>query len=89
MSLIDPGLAEVYWRVVVRKGHHHKQAPCAVAARLVDRIHAGVKSGRPYVLRDTDGRPIDTTEGRRTVAERFSVPDEIRRTRRRQPQLAA
>ncbi len=22
---VDPGLAEVYWRLMVRKGHHHKQ----------------------------------------------------------------
>jgi transposase len=86
---VDPGLAEVYWRLMVRKGHHHKQALCAVATRLVNRIHAVLKSGRPYVLRDTDGRPIDLSEGRRIVAERFSVPDEIRRARRRQPQLAA
>ncbi len=35
---IDPGLAEVYWRLMVRKGHHHKQALCAVATRLVNRI---------------------------------------------------
>ena len=83
---VDPGLAEVYWRLMVRKGHHHKQALCAVATRLVNRIHAVLKSGRPYVLRDTDGRPIDLSEGRRIVAERFSVPDEIRRARRRQPQ---
>jgi transposase len=30
----DPGLAEVYWRMMVGKGHHHKQALCAVAMRL-------------------------------------------------------
>ena len=35
---IDPGLAVVYWRFMVRKCHHHKQALCAVATRLVNRI---------------------------------------------------
>ena len=38
---IDPGLAEVYWRLMVRKGHHHKQALCGVATRLVNRIGKG------------------------------------------------
>jgi transposase len=86
---IDPGLAEVYWRLMVRKGHHHKQALCAVATRLVNRIHSVLKSGRPYVLRDADGRTIDVAEGKRIIAERFSVPDEIRKARRRQAQIAA
>jgi transposase len=81
---IDPGLAEVYWRLMVRKGHHHKQALCAVATRLVNRIHAILKTGRPYVLRDLDGHPIDLAEGKRIVAERFTVPDEIRKARRQQ-----
>ena len=30
---IDPDLAEVYWRLMKTKGHHHKQALCAVANR--------------------------------------------------------
>lgn len=86
---IDPGLAEVYWRLMVHKGHHHKQALCAVATRLVNRIYSVLKSGRSYVLRDTDGRTIDIPEGKRIVAERFTVPDEIRKTRRRQLHITA
>ncbi len=79
---VDPELAAVYWRLMVAKGHHHKQALCAVATRLANRIHAVLKTGRPYVLRDTDGRVIDPAEGKRIVAERFTVPEEIRRARR-------
>lgn len=79
---IDPGLAEVYWRLMVRKGHHHKQALCAVATRLVNRIGKVLRSGETYELRDTDGTPITVAQGRAIVAERFSIPTEIRNARR-------
>jgi len=82
---IDPGLAEVYWRLMVRKGHHHKQALCAVATRLVNRIGKVLRTGEPYELRDTNGTPINVAEGRAIVADRFSIPLEIRNARRRSP----
>jgi len=80
---VDPGLAAVYWRLMVRKGHHHKQALCAVATRLVNRIGKVLRTGGAYELRDTDGTPISVAEGRAIVAERFGVPAEIRTARRR------
>jgi transposase len=80
---IDPDLAEVYWRLMVRKGHHHKQALCAVATRLVNRIGKVLRTGQPYELRDSTGKPISIAEGKTLVAERFSIPDEIRNARRR------
>lgn len=80
---IDPGLAEVYWRLMVRKGHHHKQALCAVATRLVNRIGKVLRTGQAYELRDPDGMMITVAEGRAIVAERFSIPAEIRNARRR------
>jgi transposase len=80
---IDPGLAEVYWRLMVRKGHHHKQALCAVATRVVNRIGKVLRSGQPYQLRDIDGTPISVAEGKVIVTERFSIPTEIRNARRR------
>jgi transposase len=81
---IDPDLAAVYWRLMVRKGHHHKQALCAVATRLVNRIYRVLKTDRPYVLRDAQGTEISVAEGKRLVAEHFTVPTEIRQSRRRQ-----
>ena len=78
---IDPDLAAVYWRLMVAKGHHHKQALCAVATRLVNRIYRVLKTGQAYVLRDRDGRPITVAQGKQIVAELFTVPLEIRRTR--------
>lgn len=79
---IDPGLAEVYWRLMVRKGHHHKQALCAVATRLANRIGKVLRTGQAYELRDTEGTTITVAEGRAIVAERFSIPAEIRNARR-------
>lgn len=81
---IDPELAAVYWRLMVRKGHHHKQALCAVATRLVNRIGKVLRTGEDYELRDTDGTPISVAEGKAIVAERFSIPVEIRNARRKQ-----
>jgi hypothetical protein len=66
---------------MVTKGHHHKQALCAVATRLVNRIYRVLKTGQAYVLRDRDGRPITVAQGKQIVAESFTVPLEIRRTR--------
>ena len=68
---------------MVRKGHHHKQALCAVATRLVNRIGKVLRTGEDYELRDTDGTPISVAEGRQIVVERFSIPAEIRNARRR------
>jgi transposase len=79
---IDPGLAEVYWRLMTAKGHHHKQALCAVANRLVNRVFRVLRTGRPYVLRDFDGRAIAVDEAKRIVAERYTVPPDLRARRR-------
>lgn len=79
----DPDLGRVYFTMMVEKGKHHKQALCAVANRLTNRIHAVLKEGRPYELRDLDGRPITVPEGRTLVETRFTVPAAIRAIRRR------
>jgi hypothetical protein len=79
---IDPGLAEVYWRLMTVKGHHHKQAICAVANRLVNRIYRVLRTGKPYELRDTDGRSVTIAKARKIVAERYTVPTAIRDARR-------
>ena len=78
----DPELAAVYHRLMTVRGHHHKQALCAVANRLVNRIFRVLRTGTPYVLRDSDGRVIDLAEARRIVAERYTVPEAVRAARR-------
>jgi transposase len=85
----DPGLASVYYSMMVTKGKHHKQALCAVALKLADRIYAILKEGRPYVLRDIDGREVTLAEARAVIETRFKVPAAIRYARKRAARVAA
>ena len=79
---IDSDLAELYWRLMTTKGHHHKQALCAVANRMANRIFSVLKRGQPYVLRDRDGNGITVAEAREIIAECYTVPETIRAGRR-------
>jgi transposase len=65
---IDPELGAVYCRLMMHKGLHHKQALCAVATRLVNRIYRVLKTGEPYLLRNLDGKEISVAEGRQIVS---------------------
>ena len=64
-------------------GKHHDSAVCTLAAVLLTRIAACLRNGAPYVLRDTDGRVITEAQGRAIVAERYTVPTEVRAARRK------
>jgi len=87
---VDPELAEVYWRMMTSKGHHHKQALCAVANRLVSRIFSVMRRGRPYVLRATDGTEITISQAKAIIAERYTVSESVRAGRRaNRTQIAA
>jgi hypothetical protein len=79
---IDPDLAEVYCKMMTHRSHHHKQALCAVANRLVSRIFHVLRTGKPYVLRDRDGREISLAEAKAIIIERYTVSESIRATRR-------
>jgi len=78
---VDPELAQVYYRMMVEKGKHHRQALCAVATRLVNRIHAIMKRGRPYQLRDLNGNQINVVEAKKLIRDRFTVPAAVRQSR--------
>ena len=80
---VDPDLGRVYFSMMVDKGKHHRQALCAVATRLTNRVHTVLKQRRPYVLRDLEGRPITVPEGRAIVELQFTVPAIVRKARRR------
>jgi hypothetical protein len=54
------------------------------ALRLINRIYRVLKTGEPYVLRDQQGFAIAVQEGKRIVTAEFSVPFEVRQSRRRQ-----
>jgi hypothetical protein len=66
---------------MVERGAHHQKAVCVVAARLAERSWAVMARGEPYVLRDVDGRQVTGAEARAIIAERYTVPDEVRARR--------
>lgn len=84
----DPQLAALYYNQMVRHGKHHRQAVCACATHLLDRIWVILSENRPYELRDVDGRPVSGPEAQRIVAERYTVPDEVRRQNNRRQRRA-
>ena len=77
----DPELARVYQRCLAEKGHHHTQAVCVVAVHLANRLYAVRSDGRPYVLRDEHGTPVDRETARR-LAQAYTDPESVRRARR-------
>jgi transposase len=74
----DPQIAALYYDQMVNKGKHHKQAICACATHLLDRVLTILREDRPYQLRDVDGTPVTAEQARTIIAERYTVPDEIR-----------
>ncbi|GBR41976.1 hypothetical protein AA3266_2905 [Gluconobacter kondonii NBRC 3266] len=78
----DPELAELYWRLMTAKGHHHKQALCAVANRIVNRIFSVLKRGKPYEVRDREGNSITLCEAKAITLERYTVGENSRAGRR-------
>jgi hypothetical protein len=55
--------------------------PCVVAARLAERAWLTLARGEPYVIRDLTGRPVTPEQARQLIAERFTVPIQVRRRR--------
>ncbi len=75
----DPQLAAIYYDQMVNKGKHHSQAVCACATHLMDRILVILKEDRPYELRDVDGTAVTPEQARAIIAERYTVPESVRR----------
>lgn len=80
----DPQIAAIYHDQMVNEGKHHNQAVCACATHLLDRVYVVLKEGRPYELRDTDGTPVTPAQARAIIAERYAVPEEVRKRNNRQ-----
>jgi transposase len=78
----DPTLAARYYRLMVHEGKHHNSALCHIAPTLLTRIIACWRAGTPYQVRDTDGTPLTTAQGRAVIAERYRVSNELRARRR-------
>jgi hypothetical protein len=63
---------------MVHKGKHHTQAVCTGATHLLDRVRVILTEDRPYEIRDVDGTPLTRQQARAIVAERYTVPNEVR-----------
>ncbi len=85
---LDPQLAALYYDQMVQHGKHHSQAVCACATHLLDRIWVVLTEKRPYELRDVDGRPVTAEEAQQIIAERYTVPAEVRQLNNRQHRRA-
>jgi len=79
---LDPQLAAVYHTQMTSRGACHLKALCVVAAHLAERAWRVLARGTPYVICDLDGRPVTPERAKQIIAERYTVPDEIRRQRR-------
>lgn len=79
---IDPQLARIYWIQMTERGKGHLGALCVVAANLAERAWAVMDRGMPYVICDTDGRPVTPAEARSIIAEHWTVSPDVRARRR-------
>jgi transposase len=75
----DPQIAAIYYDQMMRKGKHHKQAVCACATHLLDRVLAVLRADKPYEMRDSDGTAISDQQARELIVEHYTVPPEVRR----------
>ncbi len=78
----DPQLARLYYVQMVERGKDHLGALCVVAANLAERAWTVMNRGMPYVICDTDGRPVEPAEAKAIIAEHWTVPAEVRARRR-------
>jgi hypothetical protein len=75
----DPQIAAIYYEQMVQRGKHHVQAVCTCSAHLLDRVGVVLRDDRPYQLQDIDGTPITPERARQIIAERYTVPEEVRK----------
>lgn len=75
--LVDPQLAAKYIRLM-SGDRHRDSAVCHLAADLLTRIAACMRSGQHYVLRDVDGREITEAEGKQIVKTKYKVDQKQR-----------
>ena len=70
--LVDPQLAAKYVRLMAGD-RHRDSAICHLAADLLTRIAACMRTGQRYVIRDVDGREVTEAEGKTIVKTRYKV----------------
>lgn len=78
----DPQLARIYYLQMVERGKDHLGALCVVAANLAERAWTVMHRGSPYIICDTDGRPVEPDEAKTIIAHHWTVTPEVRARRR-------
>ena len=91
----DPQLARIYYLQMTERGATHLKACCVVAGHLAERSWTVLSRGTPYVIRDNNGNPVTAGQARQIIAEKWTVPEDVRKRRRsrktagKAPQAAA
>ncbi len=67
---------------MTERGKDHLGALCVVAACLAERAWTVMRRGTPYVICDTDGHPVTAGQAKAIIAQRWTVPPEVRARRR-------
>jgi transposase len=78
----DPQLARIYYQQMTERGKDHLGALCVTAASLAERAWTVMRRGTPYLISDTDGHPVTPEQAKTIIAERWTVPPEVRARRR-------
>jgi hypothetical protein len=78
----DPQLAAIYYDQVVNKGKHHKQAVCACATHLLDRVLVVLREDKAYELRDVDGTKVSVEQAQAIIAQRYTLSPQARQRTR-------
>ena len=82
----DPQLARIYYLQMTERGATHLKACCVVAGHLAERAWTVLNRGTPYVICDTNGNPVTAEEARKIIAEKWTVPEDVRKRRRSRKQ---
>lgn len=77
----DPQLAVAYKRLM-ENGAHHNSALCHIATRLLTRIASCTRNHQPYIIRDVDGTPLTSQQGRCIVQDRYQIDPALRKANR-------
>ncbi len=78
----DPQLAKIYYVQMTERGATHLKACCVVAGHLAERAWTVLNRGTPYVICGNDGNPVTAEEARQIIAEKWTVPEDVRKRRR-------
>jgi transposase len=78
----DPQLARIYYLQMTERGATHLKACCVVAGHLAERAWAVLNRGTPYETCDNNGNPVTPAEAKKIIADKWTVPEDIRKRRR-------